>query len=81
MAHLWDYDEKKLKKTQLGRLFILERLINYGPTRKNEKIDLALVKKYWKRLDLYKARRLLLELLIWGKYLSSPKVRERFSIK
>ena len=31
MAYLWDYDEKKLKKTKQGRLFLLERMINYGP--------------------------------------------------
>lgn len=81
MAYLWDYDEKDLKKTESGRIKILERLINYGPSEKNEKISLKLVKKYWDRLDLYLARRMLLEQLIWGKYLSSPKIREKFSIK
>lgn len=81
MAYLWDYDEKELKKTESGRIRILERIINYGPTKKGEKINLELVKQYWNKLDLYLSRRLLLELLLWGKYLSSPKTREKFSIK
>ena len=38
MAYLWDYDEKELKKTEYGRIRILERIINYGPTKKGEKI-------------------------------------------
>ena len=28
--YLWDYDEKELKKTEKGRIFLLERKINYG---------------------------------------------------
>ena len=79
MVFIWDYDIKELKKTEAGRILILERMINYGPGK--EKIKLADVKKYWDRLDLYHVRRLLLELLIWGKYLSSPVRKERFSIK
>lgn len=78
---MWDYDINELKKTEEGRIKILERLINYGPTEKGEKIKLSLVKKYWNRLDLYHSRRLLLELIIWGKYLSSPLIKEPFSIK
>ena len=52
MHYLWDYDEEELKKTEEGRIFILERKINYGPGE-GKKIKLAEVKKYWDRLDLY----------------------------
>ena len=72
MVLLWDYDEDELKKTESGRIKILERMINYGPDE-GEKIKLSDVKKYWDRLDLFEKRRRLMELLIWEKYLSSPK--------
>jgi len=62
--YLWDYDEEKLKKTEQGRIFILERMLNYGPH--GEKIKLADVKKYWSKLDLFPDNKRLLELLIWG---------------
>jgi len=65
MTYLWDYDEKELKKTEQGRIFILERMLNYGPGE-GEKIDLKLVKKYWSKLDLFPDNKKLLELLIWG---------------
>lgn len=81
MAYLWDYDEKELKKTEAGRIKILERLVNYGPSKKKEKIQLSLVKKYWDRLDLYDAPKHLLELLIWGKCRSSHQDNNVFSIK
>ena len=67
MALIWDYDEKELKKTKSGRLLILERLINYGPTKKGEKIPLKEVKKNWDKLNIEPKRRRLLELLIWEK--------------
>lgn len=76
-SYLWDYDEKELEKTEKGRIFILERKINYGPG-KGEKIPLEQVKKYWNQLELFPLRKLLLELLIWGKYKSSPKNNESF---
>ena len=76
---LWDYDRKELEKTEEGRIKILERMINYGPGR--EKIRLAEVKKYWKKLDLYEAPRYLLELLIWGKCRSLHRNKNSFSIK
>lgn len=66
MALLWDYDEKELKKTREGRLFILERMINYGPD-KGEKIPLREVKKNWDKLRIGPKRRRLFKLLIWGK--------------
>ena len=43
MVYLWDYDEKELRKTEKGRIFILERMLNYGPGGK--KIKLSEVKK------------------------------------
>ncbi len=41
MPFIWDYDVNKLKKSEQGRLLLLERQINYGiyPSDK-EKIDL-----------------------------------------
>ena len=81
MVYIWDYDEEELKKTEKGRILLLERLINYGPSKKGEKIKLPLVKKYWDKLDLYPQAKRLMELLIWGKYTSSHKSRSSFSIK
>lgn len=76
LHYLWDYDINELKKTEKGRIFILERMINYGPGK--EKIKLSEVKKYWKKLELNYLARRLFELLIWGKYQSSPK-NKKFS--
>lgn len=81
MPYLWDYDEKELKKTEKGRIFLLERLINYGPSNKGEKIKLSMVKKYWDKLDLYPEKKHLLEYLIWGKCISSHQNKSLFSIK
>ena len=77
MVLIWDYDPKELAKTESGRIKILERMINYGPG-KGEKIKLAEVKKYWNRLQLFDKSRRLMELLIWGKYKSSPTNKKRF---
>lgn len=78
MGYLWDYDEKELQKTEAGRIFILERMINYGPGKK--KIKLSEVKKYWSKLEpnLFAVRRRLMELLIWGKYQSSQSNKKSF---
>lgn len=73
--YLWDYDYDELKKTESGRIKILERMINYGPGE-GEKIPLKLVRKYWDKLDINNSARLLMQLLIWGKYLSSPKTKK-----
>lgn len=81
MAYLWDYDEKELEKTEEGRIKILERLINYGTSKKGEKIKLSLVKKYWDRLDLYEAQKHLLEYFIWGRCISLHQSNNLFSIK
>jgi len=76
MVNMWDYDINELKKTEKGRIFILERMINYGPGK--EKIKLSLVKKYWNEINLYQSQRRLFELILWGKYQSSPKNKKMF---
>ena len=80
MVLMWDYDINELKKTEEGRIFILERMINYGPGP-GEKIKLSLVKKYWDRLDLYPEKKRLLEYLIWGTIRPLPKSSGMLSIK
>ena len=66
MQSLWDYDEKELQKTEEGRIFMLERMINYGVYLKSGvKIRLEDLKKYWSRLQIEPDRRRLLELLVW----------------
>lgn len=68
MSHVWDYDEKELKKTEKGRIFLLERLINYGVYMGDKKkIDLNEVKKNWDKLHLDPDRKRLFQFLIWGK--------------
>lgn len=82
MPFIWDYDIKELRKTKGGRLLILERMINYGPD-KREKIDLKEVRKNWGKLapNLFENSRRLMELLIWGKYRSSPKNKKLFWVR
>ena len=79
MANVWDYDVDELKKTEKGRILLLERKINYGPGK--EKIKLSLVKKYWNKLHLFKLQKRLFELLIWGKYSTSQKKSKSFWMK
>lgn len=68
MVHVWDYDIKTLKKSERGRLLLLERQINYGVYLSDkEKIKLSEVKQYWNKLEIEPKRRRLLELLIWKK--------------
>lgn len=80
MAHIWDFDPEELKKTEQGRILLLERSINDGPN-KDEKIKLAEVKRYWNKLSLFPLQKRLLELLIWGKYQSSLTSRKSFWMK
>lgn len=80
MKSVWDYDPEELKKTESGRIKLLERAINYGP-EKGQKIKLSEVEKYWDKLDLFPKRRALMELLIWKKFLSSQKNKSLFSAK
>jgi hypothetical protein len=79
MNSVWDYDIKELEKTESGRRLILERKINYGAD--GEKIQLKLVKKYWDKLDLFLPQKRLLELIIWGKIISSQKSSKSFWMK
>jgi len=65
MQHVWDYDVEELKKTESGRLLLLERQINYG-VDEGKKIDLHEVKKNWDKLKIGSRRKRLFELLIWG---------------
>lgn len=69
MPLVWDYDIKELRKTKSGRLLILERLVNYGPTDKGDKISRSEVKKHWDEIkgNLFPLQKRLMELLIWGK--------------
>lgn len=80
MQSLWDYDEKELQKTEEGRIFMLERMINYGPGQ-NQKIKLELVEKYWDRLNLEELASRFFELLIWNKPLSLPTNKRSFWTK
>lgn len=66
MVMIWDYDIKKLRKTESGRKLILERMINFG-VDKGEKISIKQVKKYWNELDISPARRRLFQYVLWGK--------------
>jgi len=65
MSLVWDYDKKKLQKSKIGKLLLLERDVNYGSGRK--KIKLSEVKKNWEKLNLSPRRKRLFEVLIWGK--------------
>lgn len=79
MSFIWDYDINELKKTKSGRLLILERMINYGPS-KGEKISLSQAKENWEKIkeNLFPLQKQLLELLIWGKFQSLPKSKKLF---
>lgn len=67
MVHVWDYDESELKKTEKGRILMLERMINYGVYLKDkERLPLNLVKKYWNKLRIDVERRRFLKFVIWG---------------
>lgn len=68
MTHLWDYEEEKLKKSNRGRLLLLERKINYGIyIGDKEKLNLTKIKKNWRKLNIEPKRRRFLKFLIWGK--------------
>ncbi len=67
MVFIWDYDINELKKTEKGRILILERMINNGVYLKDkEKIPLNDVKKYWGKLRLEPRRKRYFQFLIWG---------------
>lgn len=65
---LWDYNEDELKKSEKGRILLLERKINFGFYLSDKvKIKLSEVKRYWNKLNLDPSRRRLFKLLVWGK--------------
>lgn len=65
---LWDYNEEELKKSEKGRILLLERKINFGFYLSDKvKIKLSEVKKYWNKLNLDPSRRRLFKLLVWEK--------------
>ena len=68
MSFIWHYDINELRKSNSGRIKILERQINYGVyASERQKISLKLVIKYWDQLKLEQRRKRLFEFLIWGK--------------
>lgn len=68
MVFVWDYDVDELKKSEKGRLLLLERQIDGGVYLSDkEKISLKEVKKNWDQLQIDSAKRRLLEMLIWKK--------------
>ncbi|MDO8658257.1 MAG: hypothetical protein Q7K55_05940 [Candidatus Levybacteria bacterium] len=68
MSSVWDYDINELKKTESGRLLILERQINYGVyLHDHDKLKLTDVKKYWEKLNIDPKRKRFLQFVIWGK--------------
>lgn len=66
MPFIWDYDINQLKKSKSGQLLLLERMVNFGPS-KGERIPLQKVKKNWSKLNLDPLKKRLMKLLIWGK--------------
>ena len=64
MQSLWDYDEKELQKTEEGRIFMLERMINYGVYLNGPKIKSGELMKYWYKLQIDPDRHHLLELIL-----------------
>lgn len=63
MKAVWDYDPEVLKKTEKGRILLLERQINYGP-EPGHKISLEAVRTYWNNLTILPKRKKLLELFL-----------------
>ena len=61
----WSVDEERFKKEdpEGHQVWRLEQLINYGLD--GEKLDPALLKKYWGRLVLDPAAKRYLEFLLW----------------
>ena len=63
MKAVWDYNTEELNKIESGRIFLLERQINFGQD-KGTKIDLSQVRKYWDTLKLIPKRKKLLEMYL-----------------
>jgi hypothetical protein len=66
MMYNWSVDLNRFNKN--SRQFIIWKLnqqINFGLN--NQKLDLKLVKRYWKQLNLDPKRKKFLKLLLWPK--------------
>lgn len=62
----WSVDINNLNKDpKRAEIWKLEQCINFGLN--GEKLNKALVKKYWNRLHLDPARKKFLKLLLWPK--------------
>lgn len=61
----WNIDLFAFKNREDFTVWKLNQLINFGPG--GEKINLSLVRKYWKRLVLDPNRKKFLSLILWGK--------------
>ncbi len=62
----WNTDISVFKKSdEKFIIWKLSQMINYGLG--NEKLNLNLVKKFWKNLDLDSKRKKFLMYIIWGK--------------
>jgi len=62
----WSIDLKKLSEdSQSATIWKLEQTINFGLN--GEKLDMLLIKKYWKKLHLDPARKRFLKFLLWPK--------------
>ena len=78
MVFNWNNWIKEFNFTERGRIKLLEWMINYGPGK--ERFKLSEVKKYWEKLKLRSAPKALMELLIWGKYIT-PHKRNHMSLQ
>ena len=65
LMYNWNTDLNSFKNEEESTVWKLNQLINFGLN--GEKLNLDLVKKYWKNLYMDANRRKFLSLLIWGK--------------
>ena len=63
----WSIDEKKFKRKdpEAYKIWRIEQMINYGLD--TEKLNVKLVKKYWKKLFMDELTRKYLKFLLWPK--------------
>ncbi|HLD62193.1 MAG TPA: hypothetical protein VI998_04450 [Patescibacteria group bacterium] len=75
----WSTDEKKFKKEDpLGySIWRIEQMINYGLG--SDKLNVRLVKKYWKKISMDDPTKKYLRFLLWPKKSTFlPKSKKRF---
>lgn len=63
----WSVDEKKFKKEDPEgyKIWRLEQMINWGLG--NEKLDVRMVRKYWRKIFMDGVTRKYLRFLLWPK--------------